>query len=94
MSKDPATVAVFTYPDGRMNARSTAQYLGLSEKTLAHMRCAGKGPRFLKRGRVFYFKADVDTWLEEAKVGSTTEARAKRGGRSNGTRGDVGAVSR
>ena len=50
-------------PDGRMDTRNAALYLGCSPKTLAHMRCNGKGPAFLKPGRVWYFCADLDQWL-------------------------------
>jgi hypothetical protein len=50
-------------PDGRLDTRNAALYLGCSPKTLAHMRCTGKGPSFVKPGRVFYFRADLDAWL-------------------------------
>jgi hypothetical protein len=30
-------------------------------------RCAGKGPDYIKRGKVFYFKDDLDKWLLEGK---------------------------
>jgi Helix-turn-helix domain len=56
-------IEVVLYPDGRLDAKSAAAYLGLSEKTLAMMRCQGRGPRFVKRGRVFYFKDDLDAWI-------------------------------
>lgn len=52
-------------PDGRMTARDAARYLGLAEKTLAMWRCNGKGPKYIKRGRVFYFRDDLDAWLAE-----------------------------
>ena len=48
------TVAVRILPDGRMNARNAAIYCGLSDKTLAMWRSAGKGPKFRKIGQVFY----------------------------------------
>lgn len=54
---------VVTYPDGRMDTTNAALYLGLSAKTLAMKRCQGTGPRFVKRGRVFYFKEDLDAWI-------------------------------
>ncbi len=38
-------------------------FSGLSPKTLAIMRSTGAGPRFVKRGRVFYF-------LEDSRRGS------------------------
>lgn len=53
-------------PDGRMFAKDAANYLGLKPKTLAMWRCKGEGPRFVKRGRVFYFKDDIDQWLASA----------------------------
>ena len=55
------------YPDGRMRTEDAARYLGLAPKTLAMMRCSGKGPRFIKKGRIFYFKEDLDAWLADGK---------------------------
>lgn len=57
----PIEISIF--PDGRMDAANTSKYTRLSAKTLAMMRCDGSGPRFIKRGRIFYFKEDVDEWL-------------------------------
>lgn len=73
----PGGSQVVIYPDGRMDTKNTASYTGLAEKTLAMMRCNGTGPKFLKIGRVFYFKADVDAWLA-ARGGFTSTAQAKR----------------
>ena len=56
------------FPDGRMDTKNTSTYIGLSEKTLAMMRSAGKGPTYVKRGRVFYYKDDLDQWLQEGRV--------------------------
>jgi hypothetical protein len=64
-------------PDGRMDSNNAARYLGLSRKTLAMKRCDGSGPKFVKRGRIFYYKADLDEWLQAGRVGSTAEL-AKR----------------
>ena len=58
---DEATVRVL--PDGRMDAKNAATYTGLSEKTLAMMRCNGEGPEYVKLGRIFYFKSAVDEWI-------------------------------
>ncbi|RNC71829.1 MAG: hypothetical protein ED859_03765 [Desulfuromonadales bacterium] len=66
---------VIMYPDGRMDSKNTATYIGKSEKTLAMMRCNGTGPKFIKRGRIFYFKDDVDVWLKEGTVTSTAQGR-------------------
>ena len=71
-------VTVVTYPDGRLDTRNAAAYVGLSEKTMAMMRCAGTGPRFIKRGRIFYFLEDLDAWLKQAeRVTSTGQARTR-----------------
>lgn len=72
-------VTVRILPDGRMASSSAAVYLGLSDKTLANLRCRGLGPKFVKRGRVFYFKADLDEWLAAGKAQSTAQARIKAG---------------
>lgn len=66
---------ILLYPDGRMNTESAARYLGLSTKTLAMMRCQGIGPKFIKRGRVFYFIEDLNAWLNEGgRLSSTAQA--------------------
>ena len=70
--------AVMVLPDGRMDTRNMARYVGLSEKTLAMMRCEGTGPRFIKRGRVFYYREDVDAWLN-AGGRYTSTAQAQQG---------------
>jgi hypothetical protein len=67
-------VEVTVLPDGRMDAKNAASYLGLSPKTLAMMRCEGTGPKFVKRGRVFYFKHDLDAWIADGRFISTTQA--------------------
>jgi hypothetical protein len=66
-------------PDGRLDPINAAAYLGLSPKTLANMRTLGTGPRFIKRGRIFYRIADLDAWLAEGESRSTAEARLKVG---------------
>ncbi len=69
------SIAITLYPDGRMDTRNTSLYTGLSEKTLAMMRCNGNGPKFIKRGRVFYYQSDVDDWLNsQGRLTSTAQA--------------------
>ncbi|MCI5136834.1 MAG: DNA-binding protein [Candidatus Electrothrix sp. AR1] len=69
------------YPDGRMNAKNAARYLGLEEKTLAMKRSDGTGPCFIKRGRIFYFKEDLDAWINEcSRARSTAQLRAATSG--------------
>jgi len=67
-------IDVVMLPDGRLDAKNSAAYVGLSVKTLAMMRCKGDGPAFVKRGRVFYFQDDLDIWLQEGRVVSTSQA--------------------
>lgn len=84
------SVTVQILPDGRLDSANTARYLGVSTKLLAMMRCDGSGPLFLKRrGKVFYFRSDLDEWLHQAeRVRSTEEARLKQ------PRGQRGRASR
>lgn len=71
---DISTIVFF--PDGRLDTKNAAAYLGLSTKTLATMRVNGRGPKFIKRGRVFYFRDDLDKWLNaDGRFCSTTQAR-------------------
>jgi predicted DNA-binding transcriptional regulator AlpA len=65
---------VMMLPDGRLDTKNAASYTGLSEKTLAMMRCEGNGPKYIKRGRVFYFRNDLDEWILSGRVSSTTQA--------------------
>ncbi|TDI77144.1 MAG: hypothetical protein E2O81_05350 [Betaproteobacteria bacterium] len=59
-----------------MDTKNSSTYIGLSEKTLAMMRCNGNGPKFIKRGRIFYFKDDLDIWLNEGgRFTSTAQAQ-------------------
>jgi len=68
------SIEVVIFPDGRMDTANAAKYLGISQKTLAMMRCQGTGPQYIKRGLIFYFKEDCDAWLlEEGKRTSTAK---------------------
>ena len=69
------SVSISTYPDGRVDSKNASLYLGLKEKTLAMMRSSGNGPRFIKRGKIFYFLDDLDAWLN-ANGRFTTTAQA------------------
>jgi hypothetical protein len=64
-------IAITILPDGRMDRKNAALYCGLSEKTLAMHACRGTGPDFVKRGKVFYFREDVDRWFSEGQPGAT-----------------------
>jgi predicted DNA-binding transcriptional regulator AlpA len=65
-------VEVVVLPDGRMDTKNAAKYLGLSTKTLACYRSRGGGPKSISIGRVFYYLADLDAWIQD---------RAKNGGK-------------
>jgi len=67
--------SVLVLPDGRMDTKNAATYCGLSTKTLAMWRSQGTGPKFLKLGRVFYYREDLDVWLKSGVVNSTAQAR-------------------
>jgi hypothetical protein len=67
----------FEYPDGRLDAKNASTYLGLSVKTLAMMRTSGSGPKFIKKGRIFYYRLDLDEWLNaKGRAVSTAQVRA------------------
>jgi hypothetical protein len=54
---------VTVLPDGRMDTKNAAIYAGLAEKTMAMMRGKGVGPAYVKMGRIFYFKNEIDEWI-------------------------------
>jgi DNA-binding transcriptional regulator YiaG len=57
----PATPA--TFPVGRISARETARYLGVTEQTLANWRRRKIGPPWKALVRhVWYWLADLDQW--------------------------------
>jgi hypothetical protein len=69
------TADVVVLPDGRMDPKNASTYCGLSVKTLAMKRCNGTGPKFVKLGRIFYFREDLDAWLQRGRVVSTAQAQ-------------------
>lgn len=60
--------------NGLLNVRQAAARLGLSKSTLDKMRCAGKGPRFIKSTdrAVRYDPADLDAWIANRRRTSTS----------------------
>jgi hypothetical protein len=67
------------FPDGRMDAKNAASYVGLSVKTLAMMRSNGTSPKYIKRGRIFYYQDDLDFWLNEGGKCTSTAQQRMRG---------------
>jgi predicted DNA-binding transcriptional regulator AlpA len=65
-----------TFPSELLDTPSAAQYLGLSAHTLECWRWKGSGPPYLcvSKRCVRYRKCDLDKWLSQRLVNSTTEA--------------------
>ena len=59
----------------KLRTPEAAQYLGLSQSTLAKMRLRGDGPAYFKAGRriVLYDPADLEAWLAARRRFSTSE---------------------
>jgi hypothetical protein len=70
-------VRVFIHPDGRMNRKNAAIYLGCSPKTLADWATKGIGPAYVfVGGRAFYFRTALDSWIS-SQVPSPSSSRPK-----------------
>jgi hypothetical protein len=70
------SIEIVCFADGRMDTGNAAKYTGLKKKTMAMARSEGTGPKFIKRGRIFYFKEDLDTWMNaNGRHSSTAQAR-------------------
>lgn len=59
----------------KLRPPAAASYVGIAASTLAKLRCFGGGPRYSKISPriVIYDRADLDTWLNERRYGSTRE---------------------
>lgn len=66
---------IMSFPDGRLDVQNASQYLGLSTKTLAMMRCSGTGPVFVKRGKIFYYRDNLDAWMRAGEQTSTIKKK-------------------
>ena len=56
----------------------SAEFTGLSQRSLERHRRAGTGPKFVRLGRrVFYRRADLEAWVAECTYGSTSEANSE-----------------
>lgn len=64
-------------PERLLTAAEYADFTGRSIQAVAHERCRGSGPPFIKVGkRVFYDPAVVRQWLAAHQVTSTAELAA------------------
>jgi len=58
------TPRLFVHPDGRMDRKNAALYIGCAPKTMADWAMKGLGPRYvLLGGRAFYFMDDLNAWI-------------------------------
>lgn len=64
--------------DRWMNTEGAAEYTSFAASTLEKMRTYGGGPRFAKCGgrSIRYRQSDLDAWLAETMVSSTSELKA------------------
>ena len=63
------TVHIRMLPNGRMDRKNAAKYLGRKPKTLAMWALAGKGPPVHKHmGRCFYYRDELDADLRGEAV--------------------------
>lgn len=64
-------------PDGRMDVKNAAKYLGYHPGTLDNWRVTGVGPNFQKiGGKVFYTLEALDAWMTQSgECKSTAQAR-------------------
>jgi hypothetical protein len=54
-------------PDGRINRREAASFIGISPKTLANWALRGLGPKSVKiGGRRFYYVNDIASFVNGA----------------------------
>lgn len=61
-----------------LNTEQAATYCGLAPATMEGLRCKGGGARFVRYGRkaVRYLLSDLDAWMAERTVASTSEVLA------------------
>lgn len=57
--------------DERMSPAAAAAYLGVSAHTLKNWRSSRAGPAFYSMGRVFYWRRDLDAFVESRRVSCT-----------------------
>lgn len=60
-----------------LKPKALAERLGVTEGCLARWRLSGEGPRFIRAGRrIVYDPRDVQEWLDERRVSSTSQVAA------------------
>ncbi len=62
-----------------LRTRAAAAYCGFAKSTFEKMRVYGGGPRFIRRGGVYYDIRDLDDWLAALpRFDNTSEADLAR----------------
>ncbi len=65
--------------DGVYDTTDAASYLGIARTYLYNMRFNGRGPAYTKRrNRIYYRKADLDTWDQARKARKNERAAAAK----------------
>ena len=62
--------------DDLLSQEEVAKLLKVTTGTLANYRVTGKGPRFVKGGRIQYRRSDVNSYIEGLVRASTSEVAA------------------
>jgi predicted DNA-binding transcriptional regulator AlpA len=71
MNQDPKIVF--------LSDRQVSQQLGMSRQTLANWRHLGRGPRFVKAGRLIrYAMNDLLAFMEARKIGTQDQPKDQR----------------
>ncbi|WP_094462456.1 helix-turn-helix transcriptional regulator [Pannonibacter phragmitetus] len=72
------TTKIAALPPRFLRTKESAEYLGLSPRTLEKHRTYGTGPAYRKLGgRVVYAIADLETWADRGAVTSTSDPRGR-----------------
>lgn len=62
--------------EGLVDERAAAEYLGVALRTVQWWRVVGRGPRFVKLGRLVRYRiGDLVAFVEERLRSSTSEAK-------------------
>jgi hypothetical protein len=77
MERKLSVVEVVVLPDGRLDTKNAARFLGLGDGTLAVMRSLGKGPRYIKRGKVYYYLEELERWIRDGDMGDVASPKGE-----------------
>ena len=54
--------------DGRHDEAAAADYLGVQPATLRAWRSRRQGPPFIRAGRIWYLREDLDVWIMSRRI--------------------------